>query len=162
MKNYRIIQGYEDYVVYNDGTIFSLKSKTNMSLQKDANGRLLVKLCKGKDDTKMHSVSRLVAKHFIPNTLNKLEVNHIDGNIENNKVENLEWVNPKENIQHKIHQLGKDHRGSRNGMAKLNLEQVEKIKQLYSSGYKQKQLGKMFNITQGKISKVVNGKSYKV
>jgi hypothetical protein len=162
MKNYRIIEGYEDYVVYNDGTIFSLKSRINMLLQKNTNGRVQVKLCNGKDDTKLHSVSRLVAKHFIPNPMNKSEVNHLDGDVENNRVENLEWVSSKENIQHKINQLGKDHRGSKNGMAKLNLEQVEKIKQLYNSGYKQKQLGEMFNLTQGKISKVVNGKSYKV
>jgi hypothetical protein len=162
MKNYRIIEGYEDYVVYNDGTIFSLKSKINMSLQKDTNGRLMVKLCNGKDDTKLHSISRLVAKHFIPNPVNKPEVNHIDGNVENNRIENLEWVNPKENIQHKIHQLGKDHRGSKNGMAKLKLEQVEKVKELYNSGYKQKEIGKMFNISQGKISDIINGKSYKI
>lgn len=162
MKNYRLIENYEDYVVYNDGTIFSLKNKTNMSLQKNPNGYLIVKLCNGKDDTKMFSISRLVAKHFIPNPYNLEEVNHIDGNTTNNNVDNLEWVSPQQNIQHKIHILGKEHRGSKNGMAKLNLQQVDKIKELYRCGYSQKELGKKYNISQSKISLIVNEKSYKV
>lgn len=43
---------------------------------------------------------RLIAINFIPNPQKKKYVNHIDGNPQNNAIENLEWVNQIENSCH--------------------------------------------------------------
>lgn len=45
-------------------------------------------------------IHRLVAECFIENKDNKPEVNHIDSDFLNNNVNNLEWVNHQENMQH--------------------------------------------------------------
>ena len=50
-------------------------------------------------------IHRLVAIYWIENPENKREVNHIDGDKENNVIENLEWVTSSENQKHR-HKLG--------------------------------------------------------
>lgn len=49
-------------------------------------------------------VHRLVAEYFLPNPLNKKQVDHINNNTSDNRVENLRWVTAKENVQHSIEQ----------------------------------------------------------
>lgn len=62
----------------------------------ERNGYLRVKI-KGKS----YSVHRLIAEAFIPNPESKPQVNHIDLDRGNNRVENLEWVTASENISHR-------------------------------------------------------------
>jgi hypothetical protein len=45
-------------------------------------------------------VARLVAMAFMPCEFEKMTVNHINGNTQDNRIENLEWLTLKENIQH--------------------------------------------------------------
>jgi hypothetical protein len=43
---------------------------------------------------------RLVAQHFVPNPDNLPEVNHKDGNKQNNCADNLEWSDRSQNVKH--------------------------------------------------------------
>lgn len=97
---------YESYEVSNQGKVRSLNYGRTGKIQVlkpsvTTDGYLMVTLCKG-GKKKNYYVHRLVAFAFIPNddTENKTEVNHISEVKTDNKVENLEWVTPKQNMNH--------------------------------------------------------------
>jgi hypothetical protein len=64
-------------------------------------GYLLVKLYKSISDKRTFILHRLFAQQFIPNPNNYCQVNHIDGNPKNNKINNLEWVDNRMNMNHR-------------------------------------------------------------
>ena len=92
------------YQVSNWGRIKSLNylntgKESVMEPDKTTNGYLQVGLWKN-GESKKCLVHRLVAIAFVPNPEGKPEVNHIDENKENNRVENLEWKWHKDNCNH--------------------------------------------------------------
>ena len=107
-ETWKDIDGFEGYYqVSNQGRVRSFAKSwyTEPLILKqhiNADGYANVYLSwagKGKKVT-TYKVHRLVAQAFIPNPLNKREVNHIDGDKKNNAVWNLEWVTSSENSRH--------------------------------------------------------------
>lgn len=95
------IKGYEGlYQVSNLGNVKSLcnnKTRKEKILKpKQRKGYLYVGLCKN-GKVKQYLVHRLVAEHFIPNPNNLPQIDHINTNKTDNRVENLRWVTQKEN-----------------------------------------------------------------
>lgn len=109
MKQICKIKGYEEirdvYFISKDGKVLSYASNNlrfsenykELKQYKKTGGYLNVALVTNSQTVKYIRVHRIVAQAFIDNKDNKPYVNHLDGNRQNNKVENLEWVTPKEN-----------------------------------------------------------------
>lgn len=160
MENWKKIEGYEKYSVSDFGRIRNDKTGRIMKTPCGKNGYPRVNLY---DDMKASSksVHRFVAETFIPNTENKEQINHIDGNKMNNNVTNLEWVSPSENIRHSfVNGLSKGPKGEINGQCKLTEVEVLEIRRLRKEGWKQNEIARKFNVVQGQISYIVNKKSW--
>ena len=102
-------------------------------------------------------VHRLVAKAFIPRTKNRDIVNHIDGNRTNNRIENLEWVTPKENVIHSFKfgsrkickQVPK-----KTILTDFQVNQIGKLRELYTVN----QIAKLFNIEYQSLKNIIHKK----
>ncbi len=90
------VQNYSDYLIYDDGLVFSEKSNIIMKTSKNNFGYERIQLCKN-GKIKAFKIHRLVAEHYIPNPENKSDIDHIDGNKLNNNVSNLRWTTRSEN-----------------------------------------------------------------
>lgn len=66
--------------------------KEIMKQNKDKNGYNVVNLINNNGESKEFRVDYLVASSFVPNPHNYKNIRHIDGNLENNRADNLEWV----------------------------------------------------------------------
>lgn len=141
MEVWKDIPGYEGYYqASTEGRVRSLSRirmdgayKPGKVLNKNRlrDGYEQVALCKDRkrDYEKVH---RLVALTFIPNPDNKPQVNHKNGIKHDNRLENLEWVTPRENTMHAYNVLGIKHphppRGTPSKQRKFTDEQVEAIR----------------------------------
>lgn len=163
---WRDVVGYEGlYQVSNAGRVKSFHGKSERILVGGVcrEGYVKVLLRKNKS-RKLVSVHRLVAMAFIPNPDNKPEVNHINGNKIDNRVENLEWKTRAENAKH-AYDIGLEkplHGINANG-AKFTAEQIAEIRATYIRGDEKlgvQALAQKFNVCKNTISKIINFETY--
>lgn len=156
------IKGFEDsYLVSNLGNI---KRKDTGYILKNLTtnrGYNLATLCV---NSKAHrfSTHRLVASAFLSNPENKTQVNHKNGIKTDNRVVNLEWCTPKENIRHAFDKgLISRPKGLKSLQSKLTEEQLSDIRVLLDLKTRQEDIAKKYNISQSAVSQIKTGVTYK-
>ncbi len=161
---WKFIPGYEGmYTITSNGQIKSVKFETVRMLKQptDTHGYPQVNLYKNKK-RKNFLVHRLVLETFRGAKREGEECRHLDGNINNNDINNLSWGTHSENmIDRNTHGTTPNTRGSRNNKAKLNELQVRVIRKLLNtSGLTQKEIAKIFGVTSETVCSINTRKTW--
>lgn len=148
-------------VKQSNGTVIATKTAILKSC-KDGRGYYFVKTSVNAKK-KIVKIHRQVALCFIPNPGNKPQVNHKDGDKNNNRITNLEWVTGKENVNHSVenglHKSGEDVCNS-----KLTNKQVREIRSLYIRGsyeFGAKPLARIYRVSGTTIRNIVKLKKWR-
>ena len=132
-QNIKEVVGFEGYYIGDDGVIYTTKKNggykrelTKMKLREDKDGYLEVGMYKNKKRY-FRRVHRVVAEAFIPNTDHLPQINHKDGNVKNNTVDNLEWCTCQDNLLHSFRVLNRKPSITNAKIIKLTNKQTGKV-----------------------------------
>ena len=136
---YRVIPENPDYYCLEDGRIWSCRKGFFLKTANHHLGYLFIGKFVINGKKKLCLLHQVVAHTFLPSdNLDKIEINHKDGNKQNCHVSNLEWCTRKENINHawdmglmeNTRNAFKGNQGVLHHAAKLTEEDVREIRQL--------------------------------
>ena len=147
------------YKIGKDGSVTRKNKKGFLKIQtQKPHGYKLVKLSLNKGVPIRYYLHRLLATKYIPNTLNKPCINHIDGDKANNDLCNLEWCTNSENMRHAYSSglIKKEHKGPYKN-SNMNEKQIVGIKLLLDSGIPPNYLCRIFKIKNSFISSIKSG-----
>jgi hypothetical protein len=111
VSNLGRVKSLERKFVTSDGKKMVKKERV-LKPGKDSKGYLHIRFCIN-DHFPSFKVHRVVAKAFLGTSKSDMQVNHINGIKSDNRVENLEWVTPKENMDHRATVINQKPRGVR-------------------------------------------------
>lgn len=158
VSNLGRVRSLDREVAYKNGRIDLLSGRL-LKYGNDKNGYPRLFLSKdGKK--KLFLIHRLVLIAFVGPCPSGMEACHKNGIRTDNMVYNLRWDTSLANsVDSKKH--GTNPEGERNGLAKLTEKDVANIRLKYrSENISQTKLGKLFGVSQGVISYVVNRKTW--
>jgi predicted XRE-type DNA-binding protein len=157
--------GWPGYRVSTLGRLFGKHGRQHAGYyDKDGYHCVLVKDHGKRAGLKVH---RLVAGAFIGPIPEGMQVNHINGVKDDNRVENLEIVTPSANTKHGFDVLGRvgkntnPSKGEQHHNASMTAAVVQEIRRLYAAGgHTQKELAALFGTGQNHISRLVRRESW--
>lgn len=156
------IPGWEGlYEASTAGRIRSLSRGEPRILRPGSNGRGYLVLGLWRDGNQHgFSVHSLILLTFVGPRPHGKQINHIDGDRKNNRLENLEYCTQSENMRHRIDSLGSDLSGTRNPSAKLDPTKVRKIRELRRRGMSERKIAPMFGVSHRSINKIINRETW--
>lgn len=149
-------------IVHHRRTHFRKVRERILSEGLNAAGYPQVDLCRGGEE-RPRPIHSLVAEAFLGRRPQGHEVNHLDGNKANNRVENLAYVTPSENVRHAVRNgLRKSPRGEDHSQAKLSAAAVKRIRLDYQrGGVTQMEIARRYAVSDKTISAIVTRRSWK-
>lgn len=162
LEGFEIIKDFPNYMINKKGDVYSLNRKRLLYPSQDKDGYFRVGLSKN-GKVKHCRINRLIMLQFHPiDTPEKYVVNHIDGNKQNNDINNLEWCTPYENFLHAIKTGLYNPQGESNNRAKLSNKDVSEIRRLYKEGHRIADIQKIYNmVTWENIKFIVTYQTFK-
>lgn len=159
MEEWRDITGYPGYQVSEFGRVRSRRRAKMRTLELPQNyaGYRVVGLRTSDGQRKQFRVNRLVLEAFIGECPEGFQSNHRNGNKSDNRLENLEWVSPKENSRHAyLNGLANGPLGSKNGHARLKDGEVWLLRRLAAATIISEDfLAKMFRISRSHAHEII-------
>ncbi len=96
IEQWRLIDGYDNYEISSHGRVRNNTNGYIMKLMTDRYGYKYIGLTRDRK-RKAHKIHRLVSFAFLDRNDEHTDVDHIDHNRGNNRVNNLRWVTSSEN-----------------------------------------------------------------
>lgn len=131
-----------------------------LTLTKHTGGYRMVALKNGQRSGIKRFVHRLVMESFVGDGFSQ-DVNHINGNKTDNRLENLEYCDRLHNVRHAIATGLQDNSGQNNGMSKYSPDQIRDAHRLVQEGATQSEASRATGVSIGMVSQIVTGKRWK-
>jgi len=158
IETWKIIKNYNKYLVSDLGRIKRNYKSSELILKPQLSNAGYLRVQLSRDDKYIkYSVHRLVLMTFKPTQI-KLETNHINGNKTDNRLSNLEWVTPSQNIKHAYkNKLRTAVTGENCSWAKLKEQDVKSIRFAFKSGFwNMRQLAELYKVNKTTIFEIIH------
>ncbi len=160
----------EGYKISNKNRVYSTETKKLLSVKIKKNGtgyhtvslQTVYENCPYKI-SKVYNMHRLMMAIFYPiENMDKMMVNHIDGDKSNNDLSNLEWCTPSENTKHAlIRGLYIPKKGEECSFSTVTEKIVRKICKKWLSGkYTKKEIAELYGVNPSLVWDITNGNSW--